>query len=71
MITMSTDNSNKAVEGIKERKLIYCALLIACGVIALAAGPVAGLWSFAQVAIMIELAHWFGTSTGVQSRRRW
>ncbi len=68
---MPTDNSDKTEQGLRERKLIYAALLIACGVIALAAGPVAGLWSFAQVAIMIELAHWIGTFTGVQSRRRW
>ena len=68
---MPTNNSDKTVQGLKERKLIYSALIIACGVIGLAAGPVAGLWSFVQVAIMIELAHWFGMSTGVHSRRRW
>lgn len=71
MNAMPTDNSDKAVQGMRERKLIYSALVIACGVIGLAAGPIAGLWSFAQVAIMIELAHWFGTSAGVHSRRRW
>lgn len=68
---MPADDSDKAAQGLQERKLIYSALLIACGVIALAAGPVAGLWSFMQVAIMIELAHWFSTSTGMHSRRRW
>ena len=58
------------VGGLQERKLVYAALAIACSVIALGAGPVPGIWSFVQVAIMIELAYWIGGSTGVYHRRR-
>ncbi|MDX1732939.1 MAG: hypothetical protein R3228_01185 [Halioglobus sp.] len=59
------------MNGLEERKLVYTALLIACGAIALGAGPVAGLWSFFQVAVMIELACWLGAHRGAHSRRHW
>lgn len=42
----------------EERKLVYSALLIACAVIALGAGPLVGLWGFLQVAVMMELVGW-------------
>lgn len=53
-----------------ERQLVYTALLIACAVIALAAGPLAGAFSFGQVAVIIELAYWLGRHRGY-TRRRW
>lgn len=55
--------------GTEERKLVYSGLLIACGVIALGAGPAAGLWGFVQVAILIELAGWLGAHRGDSTRR--
>ena len=58
------------MNGSAERRLVYTALLIACGVIALAAGPLAGAFSFVQVAVIIEFAYWLGTHRGY-TRRRW
>ena len=55
---------------LQERKLVYTALFIACAVIALGAGLVPGLWSFVQVAVMIELAYWIRESSGGYVRRR-
>ncbi|MDZ7781996.1 MAG: hypothetical protein U5K56_03305 [Halioglobus sp.] len=51
-----------------ERQMVYAALLIACGVIGLAAGPAVGLWSFLQVVLMIEVSARFGSLR--PSRRR-
>ena len=64
------EQQENRVSGLQERKLVYTALFIACGVIALGAGPVAGLWSFVQVAVMIELAYWIRESSGGYIRRR-
>ncbi len=52
------------MQDMQERKLVYTALLIACAVIALGAGPLVGLWSFLQVGVMIELACWLGLQRG-------
>lgn len=60
---------SSAVNGWEERKLVYTGLLVACGVIALAAGFAAGIWSFLQVAVMIEVACWIGTPRGYLKRR--
>lgn len=43
------------MNGWRERRLVYAALLAACAVLGLAAGPLAGIWSFVQVAVLIEL----------------
>lgn len=64
------DREDIKVGGLQERKLVYTGLLIACSVIALGAGLVPGLWSFVQVAIMIELVYWIGDSSAGFSRRR-
>ncbi|GAB5450126.1 MAG: hypothetical protein Hals2KO_04540 [Halioglobus sp.] len=56
--------------GWEQRRLVYTALLIACLVIALGAGYVVGLWSFVQVAVMIELANWLAQQrTDFRNRR--
>ena len=47
------DLNDEPITGLQERKLVYTALCIACLAIALGAGPVPGIWSFVQVAIMI------------------
>ena len=59
------------MNGTGERSLVYTALAIACAVIGLAAGPVAGFWSFLQVAAIIEFANWIGRQRPQQTRRRW
>ena len=41
-----------------ERLLIYIALAVLCGMTAAFAGTAAALWSFAQVAAVIELIYW-------------
>jgi hypothetical protein len=59
------------VSRLEERKLVYTALLIACAVIALAANPSAGFWSFFQVSLMIELTYFLSGQRGGLTRRRW
>ncbi|MFK7976976.1 MAG: hypothetical protein AB8C02_12620 [Halioglobus sp.] len=54
------------MNGWRERRLVYVALLVACLVLGLAAGPLAGIWSFVQVAVLIELT----CHLGRQSLRR-
>lgn len=50
------------MRGWKERRLVYAALLAACLVLGIAAGPLAGVWSFVQVAVLIELTMRLGNS---------
>lgn len=50
------------MSGWRERRLVYAALLVACLVLGLAAGPLAGVWSFVQVAVLIEVTCRLGTS---------
>ena len=66
-------NEGRAVDEnrLQERKLVYTALLVACAVIGLAANPTAGIWSFLQVGLMIELIYYLGSRRGGWSRRRW
>ena len=56
---------------LQERKLVYTALLIACGVIALAASPAAGIWSFVQVGLMMECMYYLNSKHGDWHRKRW
>ena len=56
--------------GAEERRIVYLGLLIACAVIAVAAGPLAGVWSFVQVGVMIELGNWLTARRGGITRRR-
>ena len=41
-----------------ERFLIYTALAVLCGMTAAFAGTTAAVWSFVQVAAVIELIYW-------------
>ena len=41
-----------------ERFLIYAALAVLCGMTAAFAGTAAAVWSFVQVAAVIELIYW-------------
>lgn len=55
---------------LNERFLIYSALLILCGTIIVLVDRSAGLWSFVQIAVVIELMCWIGTRSGA-SKRSW
>jgi len=65
------DNEDDPADGPGERRLVYTALAIACTVIALAAGPVVGIWSFLQVALIIEAANCVGRRRPAPPRRLW
>lgn len=53
-----------------ERQLVYSTLFILCSAIAILAGPVAGLGSFAQVMVVIELAYLIMTPRTTHTERR-
>lgn len=60
------------MSGWRERRLVYVALLVACCVLGLAAGPLAGIWSFVQVALLIELTCYLGKqSLGKTRNEAW
>jgi hypothetical protein len=50
------------MRGWRERRLVYAALLAACLVLGVAAGPLAAIWSFVQVALLIELTGRLGNT---------
>ncbi|MFT4519111.1 MAG: hypothetical protein ACI9JM_001502 [Halioglobus sp.] len=58
------------MKGWEERRLVYVALMIACSVLGAAAGPIAGFWSFFQVAALIELTCWIGSNRSHNWRHR-
>jgi len=47
-----------------ERFLIYSALLILCSTTGVFVGLAAGLWSFVQIAAVIEFIYWIGPPRG-------
>ncbi len=54
---------------IGERSVIYTALLILCGMTAVAVSPAAGVLSLLQVVLVIELINWLampGTPPGTE-----
>lgn len=51
-----------------DRFLVYSALAILCGATSSILGPGAGIWSFVQIAVVIELTHWIGTHGGNNRR---
>lgn len=53
-----------------ERFFIYEALLILCSAASVFVGLAAGLWSFVQIAAVIEFLYWIGTRNG-NSPRSW
>jgi len=59
------------MQGMEERRIVYTGLFIACGAIALFAGPLAGLWGFVQAIVIIELGNFLTLRRGNLSRRRW
>ena len=64
MVIMSHVGSNEVKE-LDERFLIYSALIIVCVAVGTFLGVTAGVWSFFQVAAVVELTYWIGTSDQV------
>ena len=58
------------MDTLDERFLIYAALLILCSAASVFVGLAAGLWSFVQIAAVIEFMYWIGTP-GSAERRSW
>ena len=54
-----------------ERFVVYSALTILCCTIGILLGLVAGIWSFVQIALVIELMCWIGTAGSRKSARSW
>ena len=55
----------------EERFLIYAALLMVCAAAGLLLGPAAALWSFVQIAFVIELLFLFGAPARARRLRNW
>lgn len=52
-----------------ERLVIYTALVLLCSIASVFLGMAAGLWSFLQIAAVIELLYWLGLSAHRQSEQ--
>ena len=55
---------------LEQRMLIYTALIILCGLAAILIGAAAGIFTFMQIAAVIEFIYWLGSSRRLKSRRR-
>jgi len=51
----------------EERFLIYTAVVILCAAIAAFASVAAGVWTFLQVSVVVELMYLMGTPTAPKS----
>ncbi len=51
------------MDTLDERFLIYSALAILCSTVSVFLGPLAGVWSFIQIAAVIEFLYWLGLNT--------
>ncbi len=45
---------------VDERFLVYTALVVLCSTLSVFLGPALGAWTFAQVALVIEILYWLG-----------
>ena len=52
-----------------ERFVIYTALVLLCSIASVFLGMAAGLWSFLQIAAVIELLYWVGLAARPQSEQ--
>jgi hypothetical protein len=52
-----------------ERFVIYTALVLLCSIVSVFLGMAAGLWSFLQIAAVIELLYWAGLPARPQSEQ--
>jgi len=49
------------------RFTIYTALTLLCSLASFLVGPVAALWTFVQIAAVIEILHWLGVPVAAQT----
>ncbi|MEH6637131.1 MAG: hypothetical protein V7700_16545 [Halioglobus sp.] len=54
-----------------ERILIYVALIILCAAASVFVGLTAGIYSFLQIAVVIEFFYWIRTRGGNKPSRNW
>jgi len=47
-----------------ERRLVYTALTLVCGAVAVLLGIEAGIWTFIQMTVVTELMYWLGSPFG-------
>ena len=47
-----------------ERRLVYTALMLVCGTVAVLLGIEAGIWTFVQMTVATELMYWLGSPFG-------
>jgi hypothetical protein len=52
-----------------ERFVIYTALVLLCSIVSIFLGMAAGLWSFLQIAVVIELLYWIGLPASRESEQ--
>lgn len=55
---------------LEERLLIYGAVLVLCGIAAAFLGAAVGLYTFIQIAAVIEFTYWFGSPRRLRPGRR-
>ena len=55
---------------IEERVLVYTALAVVCAFVGVFAGPMAGVFTFVQIAAVIEALFWFGVPRPGASKHR-
>jgi hypothetical protein len=52
------------MDNLEERFLMYSALLVLCGTLSIFVGPTAGVWTFIQIATVIEIIYWITFDSG-------
>ena len=57
---MSTEEEKQTMNAVDERFMIYAALALLCSAVGAFLGTAAGLWSFVQIAAVIEFLYWLG-----------
>jgi hypothetical protein len=57
------------VNSLDERLVIYSALALLCSISSVFLGMAAGLWSFLQIAAVIELLYWIGLPVNPKSEQ--
>ncbi|MFT6276575.1 MAG: hypothetical protein ACJAZ0_002683 [Halioglobus sp.] len=55
------------MNAVDERFMIYAALALLCSTASTFLGATAGLWSFLQIAAVIEFLYWIGLPSGGNS----
>ena len=58
------------MDNLGERFLVYSGLLLLCSTIAVFTGLQAGIWTFLQVATVIELLYWLALNAADETARK-